>query len=99
MGDDGHTASLFPGSNSISAGLDMNSGSQCVAVMPLDAPHERMSMTLPRLLNTQEIIIHLCGEDKRNVLSDAFSGKDPYKLPIRAILQQEKTPVAVYWSK
>ena len=99
MGDDGHTASLFPGSNSISAGLDMNSGSQCVAVMPLDAPHERMSMTLPRLLNTQEIIIHLCGEDKRNVLSDAFSGKDPYELPIRAILQQEKTPVAVYWSK
>ena len=99
MGDDGHTASLFPGSKTLSAGLDMESGRPCLAVQPLDAPHERMSMTLPRLLDSEQIIVHVSGENKGKVLAMADSGADPLELPIRAVLQQTKTPVVVYWAK
>jgi len=99
MGDDGHTASLFPGSEALNMGLDMESGRQCLAVQPLDAPHERMSMTLPRLLDSEQIIVHIRGENKSKVLAMADAGDDRFELPIRAVLQQTKTPVSVYWAK
>jgi len=77
----------------------MESGRQCLAVQPLDAPHERMSMTLPRLLDSEQIIVHISGENKGKVLAMADGGDDRFELPIRAVLQQTITPVSVYWAK
>jgi 6-phosphogluconolactonase len=99
MGDDGHTASLFPGSETFERGLDMHSGADCIAVTPLDAPHQRMSMTLPRLLNTESLVIHISGASKQQVLTQANAGDDVMELPIRAILQQQQTPVSIYWAQ
>jgi 6-phosphogluconolactonase len=99
MGDDGHTASLFPGSEALERGLDMHSGADCIAVTPLDAPHQRMSMTLPRLLNTESLFIHISGASKQQVLTQANAGDDVMELPIRAILQQQQTPVSIYWAQ
>jgi 6-phosphogluconolactonase len=99
MGDDGHTASLFPGSDALERGLDMHSGADCIAVTPLDAPHERMSMTLPRLLNAESLVIHISGASKQQVLTQANAGNDVMELPIRAILQQQITPVSIYWAQ
>ncbi|MDG0969076.1 MAG: 6-phosphogluconolactonase [Porticoccaceae bacterium] len=98
MGDDGHTASLFPGSDTLSDGLDLNSKKNCLSVTPLDAPHERMSMTLPKLLDSQEIIIHLCGANKMVVLERALAGQDRNELPVRSVLHQTEIPVSIYWS-
>ncbi len=99
MGDDGHTASLFPGSEALERGLDMHSGADCIAVTPLDAPHQRISMTLPRLLNTESLMIHISGASKQQVLAQANAGDDVMELPIRAILQQQSTPVSIYWAQ
>jgi 6-phosphogluconolactonase len=99
MGDDGHTASLFPGTETLARGLDMHSGADCIAVTPLDAPHQRMSMTLPRLLNTESLVIHISGASKQQVLTQANAGDDVMELPIRAILQQQTTPVSIYWAQ
>ena len=98
MGDDGHTASLFPGASALASGLDLNSGRSCLAVTPTEAPHERMSMTLPRLLNTDRLIIHISGENKQKVLNQAQAGNNIEELPIRSILQQSQVPVTVYWA-
>jgi 6-phosphogluconolactonase len=98
MGDDGHTASLFPGATALAAGLDPNSGRSCIAVTPTAAPHERISMTLPRLLNTERLIIHISGENKQKVLDQALAGNDVKELPIRSVLQQSQLPVTVYWA-
>ena len=98
MGDDGHTASLFPGASALASGLDLNSGRSCLAVTPTEAPHERMSMTLPRLLNTDRRIIHISGENKQKVLNQAQAGNNIEELPIRSILQQSQVPVTVYWA-
>ena len=99
MGDDGHTASLFPATEALALGLDMSSGRTAIAVTPTAAPHQRMSMTLPRLLNTQQIIIHISGESKQDVLQAAKSGDDIAELPIRAILNQQVAPLSIYWAK
>ena len=98
MGDDGHTASLFPGAAALAAGLDLDSGRSCIAVTPTEAPHERISMTLPRLLNTESLIIHISGENKQNVLDQALAGSNVEELPIRSVLQQTQVPVTVYWA-
>ena len=99
MGDDGHTASLFPGSEALAEGLDMDSGRSCIAVTPLHAPHQRMSLTLPRLLNSQQIVIHISGASKQEVLQQAQGGDDVMELPIRSILQQQVAPLSIYWAK
>jgi 6-phosphogluconolactonase len=98
MGDDGHTASLFPEAVALEAGLDMSSGRNCIAVTPTAAPHERMSLTLPRLLDSQCLIIHISGANKHKVLEQALAGEDAKQLPIRAILQQSVVPVTVFWA-
>ena len=67
-GADGHTASLFPNTNSLQQGIDLNCSQQFIASMPNDAPHMRISMTASRLLAADEIIIHIVGDKKREVL-------------------------------
>ena len=99
MGTDGHTASLFPGAETLALGLDMNSGRTAIAVTPPAAPHQRMSLTLPRLLNSQQIIIHISGADKQNVLQAAQTENSITELPVRAILNQQVAPLSIYWSK
>lgn len=98
MGADGHTASLFPGSDALTAGLAMDSDRRCIAVTPLRAPHDRMSLTLPAILDAKRIAIHICGPEKHRVLEAAERSDDPEILPICAILHQSVTPVSVYYA-
>ena len=99
MGDDGHTASLFPGAETLALGLDMNSGRTAIAVTPPAAPHQRMSLTLPCLLNSQQIILHISGAGKQDILQAAQAGDDITELPIRAILNQQVAPLSIFWAK
>ena len=98
MGGDGHTASLFPGTESLDLGLDPYSSRNFISSVPSDAPHERVSMTAPRLLASKEIFIHIVGREKKEVLARALSGKDAHELPIRLVLNQSKVPVTIFWS-
>ncbi|WP_017445280.1 6-phosphogluconolactonase [Gayadomonas joobiniege] len=96
MGEDGHTASLFPCCEQLEQGL--TSLSTTIATQPTTAPHERMSLTLNALLNSRQIFIHLVGDSKKAVLDKALAGDDVKEMPIRAVLQQELTPVEVVWA-
>ena len=99
MGADGHTASLFPSAEALALGLDMNSGRTAIAVTPTTAPHQRMSLTLPCLLNSQHIILHITGAGKQDILQTAQAGSDITELPIRAILNQQLVPLSIFWAK
>jgi 6-phosphogluconolactonase len=102
MGDDGHTASLFPYTADLKAALDMNSGRQCKAItpreLPAHAPYPRLTMTLPRLLNSRRIVLLLNGQSKLDVYNEALAGDDVSVMPVRAILKQTVTPVITYWA-
>lgn len=98
MGDDGHTASLFPQAPQLEAALNIESSKSCIAVDPITAPHPRMSLTLKSLLNSQEIILMLTGS-KYDVYSKALIPGPVKEFPIRAIIHQSKVPVSVYCSK
>ena len=98
MGEDGHTASLFPGSMALARGLDPAAPPACIAVNALVAPHARVSLNLAALLDSRRIVLHIEGDTKWGVYHRARTPGTPAELPVRAILQQKEVPVDVYWS-
>ena len=103
MGEDGHTASLFPRAAELAAATDPHSGRLCLAVRPAIAPHERMTLTLPALLASRKIILHITGKTKLHVLEQALAA-EPLSaevlndMPIRHVLARAREAVSVYWA-
>ncbi len=98
MGEDGHTASIFPGAARLKEAVDPEYPLHCIAIQPLDAPHERMTLALNTILNSREIFIHIQGEKKREVLERAMAQGPMEEMPIRYVLHQDKVPVEIYWA-
>ncbi|WOJ97692.1 6-phosphogluconolactonase [Congregibacter brevis] len=98
MGGDGHFASLFPDSDALEAGLDLANEDTLIAVDPPVAPHARISMTLSRILNSRQLILHIVGEEKQALLRTADLEAAPEILPIAALMTQDYLPVNVYWA-
>lgn len=98
MGGDGHTASLFPGSTALDRGLDLSNKNRCIAVTPLHAPHDRMSLTLSRLIDTRTLILHITGDEKRAVLEEAMATGDARRWPIAALASAPVPQIEVYWA-
>ena len=96
MGADGHTASLFPEAPQLISGLDLHTAAACLLVDPPAAPHQRISLTLARLLKAQQVIVHITGEEKSQILAKAWQARDPLLYPISSVLRQNVTPVAVF---
>ncbi len=93
MGDDGHTASLFPGAPGLNQAL--YSSGPVAWVRPATAPHARLTLTLPALLATRELALSISGARKLAVFQQARLGADE-SLPVSLILNQHQTPVSVW---
>lgn len=94
MGGDGHTASFFPGGDTLAQALTAEGPT--LAIHAPGAGEPRITFTLPRLLHTDGLYLHIEGEEKAVVL-DAALGDGPVEdLPIRAVLRSGM-PVTVYW--
>jgi 6-phosphogluconolactonase len=98
MGNDGHTASLFPGADRLPEGVTLDSEKLCLAICSPKTPHERMSLTLPAILNSRQIILHISGATKMAVYEKACQEKPAAEMPIRYILNQTQVPVTVCWA-
>ncbi len=98
MGEDGHTASFFPGGDHLAAALDPHGTAK---VLPMHAPgagEPRITLTLPALLDTRALYLLVQGAKKRDLLADVRLGLDGAKdYPVRAVVLQGKVPLAVYW--
>jgi 6-phosphogluconolactonase len=97
MGEDGHVASLIPGSPVIAEAMDPD-GKALVAESPAgfgSPPVPRITLTLAALLQSRAIFLLIAGEAKRQVVADALAGAD---LPVRAILDQTRVPIRVFWT-
>ena len=95
MGTDGHTASLFPCSDELSVGMDLNTMSQLVATNPKTAPYERISLTAKSITEAKKVFLHLNGSAKLHTLEEAMNRKDSNKMPIYAFLQHG---LDIFWS-
>ncbi|MDR8523984.1 MULTISPECIES: 6-phosphogluconolactonase [Shewanella] len=98
MGNDGHTCSWFPCAEKAQLEHALTTSELCVAVQPGNAPHSRISLSKSAILASRQIYLHIVGEQKLDVYRQALASDDSREMPIRAVLDQRKTPVDVYWS-
>jgi len=110
MGGDGHTASLFPDApaDQLSAAMSLKS-SETVAIMnPPSVDQTRITLTRSALLNSDNRLLHITGENKQAVLRDALldSSTDgvmpgqyrPDLKPIVGLLSRIPDKASVFWS-
>src|ERR1700690_1288258 len=76
MGDDGHTASLFPRSPNLPSALNPAAVAGCVGMRSPVAPHPRLSLNLSALLDSRRIVLPLSGAQKWKTYC-AASGEGP----------------------
>jgi 6-phosphogluconolactonase len=98
MGDDGHTASLFPGSPNLPSALNPAAAAGCVGMWSPAPPKARLSLNLSALLDSRRITVLITGESKWRTLRAACDPGPEQEMPIRAVLRQSRTPVEVMWS-
>jgi 6-phosphogluconolactonase len=60
MGDDGHTASLFPGSPNLTAALDLAAPEACIGMRSPSPPQARLSVNLRALLRLRRCRFGRC---------------------------------------
>ncbi|PLC51266.1 6-phosphogluconolactonase [Pollutimonas subterranea] len=96
MGDDGHTASLFPEAPQLEQALDTQASHRYVHVSPAHAPHERISMTLAALLASGHLLLAISGPHKRRIAEQAALQATP-RLPVSYLISQSGVPLDVYW--
>lgn len=91
LGPDGHVASLFPNFPT----LDVTSRD----VLGSQAGHEpfvdRISLTLPRICNTNELLFLVAGEDKADAVARALAGPPSHATPGSLARSAEGTTRAV----
>jgi len=92
MGNDGHTASLFPCSAQVTEGLLTEK--TYLATQPTSAPYERISLSANAIENAGHLFLQLKGSDKQLTLNKALKGDNEQDMPIRRFLNQN---ITVLW--
>jgi 6-phosphogluconolactonase len=99
MGNDGHTASYFPGGDHLADAIDPR---QTALILPMHAEgagETRLTITLPVILAARHLALHIEGKDKRDVLDKALAdGTRVMDMPVRAVFEYTVRAVEVFWA-
>jgi len=95
MGNDGHTASLFPNCPNLAHAMSPTNPSLCSATTAPVEPSQRITLSGQQIHLAKHKFLHLVGDDKLQTLQQAMALRNPNKMPIFAFLQR---PLSVYWS-
>ncbi len=99
MGEDGHTASLFPCSDQIRQGLQQPNDKSLIKVTPESAKHQRISFTFDALSKSHSIFLHIYGSQKKQVYEQALNSDNSIQIPVSAFLKNQNNPVQVFWAE
>lgn len=93
MGRDGHVASLFPNTD---PRADDPERVRMLTPDPLppEAPFDRITLTIPALLDSDELLFVIRGADKRALFEAAARGEND--LPIARLLGAARQPVTCF---
>jgi 6-phosphogluconolactonase len=93
MGGDGHVASLFPNTD---PRIDDPQSIRRLTPDPLppEAPFDRVTLTFPALLKSDELLFVIRGADKRALFEAAVRGE--HDLPVARLLAGARQPVTCF---
>ena len=98
MGDDGHTASFFPDADNLAAATDPKTDAIVLPIHARSAGEPRITLTLPTIIDSRAIYLHIEGERKRAVLETArYVAASNHAYPITAVIRNARAPLQVYW--
>jgi len=100
VGEDGHTASIFPGPDMQDA-LDAPKARRAVGVMPdpmpADAPVPRVTLTRASILAARTVLITVRGAQTRELVEGAIKDGHSSRLPIGRVLAEAEQPIDIHW--
>ena len=101
VGEDGHTASIFPGPD-LEEALTAPNGRHAIGVMPdplpPEAPVARVTLTRSAILSARTVLITITGEKKKALLEQAIADGHSSKLPIGRVLAETEQPIDIHWA-
>lgn len=98
LGEDGHTASLFPCADEIYEAMDPGNPDLLARISPRTAPYDRITFTRAALQHSGKIFLHIIGATKLEVLKKAEDGDNPMEMPVRAFLKHPSLDLEIYWA-
>lgn len=97
MGNDGHTASIFPDCPEFNDAIDKNNLNTYMFTNPISAKYQRITLTLNALKKIPHLILSINGIEKYNVLMEAQKTENK-NYPISYLIKQ-KPDLQVYWQE
>ncbi|CAN5563894.1 6-phosphogluconolactonase [soil metagenome] len=97
MGNDGHTASFFPGGDTLAAALEPDTSGRILTMAAPGAGEKRLTVSLAAILESPFIALHIEGEEKMRAFDRAMQDGPVEEMPVRAILRGPRM-VTIYWS-
>lgn len=98
MGNDGHTASFFPGGDNLSKALDLQGEGAVITMRAQGAGEPRLTLTLPVVLNARFLALHIEGAEKAEVLDRVLSDDNEKEMPVRSVIKNVSFPLSVFWA-
>jgi len=93
MGADGHVASLFPNTDP-QADDEQPIRRLTPEPLPPEAPFERITLTIPALLASEEVLFVIRGDEKRSLFEAAMRGEND--TPVARLLKAANQPVTCF---
>ena len=96
MGDDGHTASWFPGADGLAEAMDPGARQLVAPIAAPDAPEPRLTLTGRVILRARAIALEIQGEAKLATFAAALEPGPEEAMPIRAVLRGAADRLTVF---
>jgi 6-phosphogluconolactonase len=101
VGEDGHTASIFPGPDfeeAINGPRERRALGVMPDPMPADAPVARITLSRAAIVSAKALMIAVTGDKKRQVIEAAIKQGPSSNYPIGRVLADAELPVDIHWS-
>jgi 6-phosphogluconolactonase len=99
MGDDGHTASWFPGAEGLAEAMDPGARQLVAPIVAADAGEPRLTLTGRVILRARAIALEIEGEAKLATFATALESGPEEAMPIRAVLRRATDRLTVFSAK
>jgi 6-phosphogluconolactonase len=96
MGDDGHTASWFPGADNLVEAIDPGARLLVLPMRAPGAPEPRLTLTARVILRARALALHIEGADKLATLERALGPGPLQEMPIRAALRGAEEKLTIF---
>ena len=101
MGENGHTASIFPGPDydeALSGPRERRALGVMPKPLPPEAPVPRVTLSRQGIVTAKALTIVITGAKKRKVLEDALKEGESSPYPIGRVLADVELPVDIHWA-